>query len=584
MTNEEVANILDAIAELLEILGKNRFKAAAYRRAAQSVRMLSDPLSRYISNGSLEKIPGIGRSIGFQIRNAILTGKMPLYEALIERFPEELFNLLNVPGIGPKTAKTIYDNLGIKSVEELRQAVYDGSIRKVRGIGAKTVSKLKDFFKEGISDFYRLLLPDAEKAFQRFELELSRLAPSLKAVPAGSLRRRKETIGDIDLIVVSENIDEVNQILSSSNFFETVSMTDKNRLMARGKNGVNYDILVSGEASFGSSLVSFTGSREHLSQIKRIALQKGLVLEKGVLRNKDGKIVPLASEEEVYDYLGLQFIPPELREGWGEVQAAFEKSLPQLLSLSDIKGDIHVHSIWSDSSASIEEIAYAGAELGYEYIVVSDHAKRLRVARGLTIDEISERNEEIEILNRKLSGRIKILKGIELNIDREGGVDYPSELLEKFDLCIASLHWNLDMEEEEMTERLLRAMENPYVDVIGHPTTRLLPKRAQARIDFERVFKKALDTKTIFEINAFPDRLDLPPRLIKQAVQTGIKLLIGTDAHAVSHLTLMRHGVDIARKGWATKKDVLNTLSLEDFLKEIRERRSHRKRNSGGRL
>lgn len=577
MTNEEIASLLETIAELLEISGENPFRARAYMKAAQSVRLLNNSLYELAKEGRLEEIPGIGKSIARQIESYLFSGKMPVLEQLSQKIPVQLTELLNVPYIGPKTARLLYENYGIKSIDELKEQILSGRLRQAKGISSKTLGKLKKLFSENQIEFKRMLLPEAENMAQQVVAYFLENYEEVRIVPAGSLRRGKETVGDLDFLLVGKDarkaLNDFRLRFSGSGVMvkgeEVVRVTDKE--------GRQYDFLLTDENSYGAALVHLTGSKEHNIRLRKIAKKLGGHLNQDGFVDSSGRLHPFKTEEELYSFFGLQFIPPELREDAREIEAAKKRKLPHLVELEDIKGDLHVHSDWSDGSANLWELAEIGKHFGYKYLAVTDHAKRLIVARGLSTEDIKTRNQIIEKINRKFKGEIYLLKGIELNIDKDGAVDYPEQLLKEFDLCLASLHWNLDQDSEAITRRLLAAMKNPYVDGIAHPTARLLLKRPPAAVDFDAVFELAARTGTFFEINAFPDRLDLPPELISRAKKYGVKFYLGTDAHAVSHLALIRYGVTTARRGWLEKGDLLNTLELEELLEEVRKRRLKRK-------
>lgn len=581
MTNEEVARLLETISELYEIVGENPFKARAYLRAAQSIRSLPENIVRYVSEGKLENIPGIGKSIAEQVKEFLKTGSMPVLEELKKKVPLELVSLLQVPYVGPKTARILYENLGITNVEDLKEAVLTGKIKEVKGIGSKTIQKIKKALLSKEIFTQRLLLNEAEEIANRVVSFLTQSNFQTKVVPAGSLRRGKETVGDIDFVVYGKDARKAIKALAREIKGEEVFVEGEEIIRLSGKSGLQLDFLLTEKEKFGASLVHLTGSKEHNIRLRQMAKKMGGRLTHEGYYDAHGNLKKFSTEEELYEFLGLSWIPPELREDSGEIEAAQKREIPELLELREIKGDLHIHSDWSDSSASIIELADIAFHLGYEYIAITDHAKRLAVARGLLVDEIEARNKIIDEVNAGFGGRFYVLKGIELNIGKDGEVDYDEEILKKFDFCIASLHWSLAQSRKETTERIIKAMQNPYVDAIGHPTTRLLLRRQEADIDFEEVFSVARETKTFFEINSFPDRLDLPPRLIRLAKKYGIKFVIGTDAHAVAHLSFIKYGVLNARRGWLSADDVLNTLPARKVIEEINKRRTERMKLNG---
>lgn len=576
MTNEEIARLLETVAELYEIAGENPFKSRAYLRAAQTIRMLPQDVRTIAEDSGLEKIPGVGRSIALQIEQYLEHGTMPVLEELKSRIPIGVLELTKIPHVGPKTARILYENFGIKNIEDLKKALKEGVLREARGISSKTLGKIKkalfsvDFKQE------RMLLSEADFLAKRVTSFMKKDFPSVKVIAAGSLRRGMESVGDLDFVVCGASAKEALEAFKEKYGSEGLLVSGEEVFRVLGKGGIQYDFLITTEKRLGAALLHLTGSQAHNIRLRRIAKEMGCKLTQEGIHAPDGTLIEFETEEEVYRFLNLSFIPPELREDNGEIEAALEGRLPRLVEEGDIRGDLHVHSDWSDSSATLEEIADIGYHMGYEYIAVADHAKKLAVARGLTLEKLEARNRAIDVINRKYGSRFRLLKAIELNIDANGNVDFPPEILSEFDFCIASLHWSLSQGREAMTERLIRAMRNPFVDAIGHPTARLLFKRPEADIDFERVFEEASRTGTLFEINCFPDRLDLPPRLIRMAREFGVKFFLGTDAHSVSHLALIKYGLKTARRGWATREDIMNSLPLKDLEEELRARRKER--------
>lgn len=581
MTNEEIARLLEIVAELYDISGENPFKARAYLRAAQSIRLLPSDIETVFKSQGLESIPGVGKSISKQIEEYLKSGRMPILEELSAKIPVEIIELTKIPHVGPKTAKILFQNYGILTVEDLKEALFTGKLKEVRGISSKTLKKIKDVVLKKKVVFHRMLLSEAEELASRVVSFFKRRHPEILIVPAGSLRRGKETVGDLDFVVSGGSVRQALKEFTNETRGSSTEIEGEEVFRITGPSNVSYDFLVSEKENLGSALVHLTGSKEHNIELRRLAKKLGGKLTHEGFFYPDGKAVRFSTEEDLYRFFGLQFIPPELREGGDEIELARKGLIPALIENSDLKGDLHVHSDWSDGSASLEELADVAAHLGFEYLAVCDHAKRLMVARGLSTEEIEVRNSAIDEINKRFNGRFRLLKGIELNIDKDGKVDYEIELLSSFDFCIASLHWNLSQAGEEITERLLKAMKNPYVDGIGHPTTRLLMRRPEADIDFKKVFELAAETGTFFEINAFPDRLDLPPNLVRLAKSYGVKFFIGTDSHSLSHLNLVKYGIITARRGLLTKKDVINTLPVDDLIYEVKKRRAERMKRYG---
>lgn len=566
MTNEEIASLLQEIAELLEISGENVFRARAYLKASHVIRALDEPVFDLMDRGELEKLPGIGKSIASHLAELRETGKINLLEELRSSLPPSLTGLLRVPGIGPKTAMLIYKELGVTDVDGLREALDDGRLRRIKGLGAKNIAYLNQVFKFVSRETHRLLLPEAEEIFQRVSLTLRQALPDLAVLPAGSLRRRCDTIGDVDVFIQGSSTGKAFDVVKKLEFITRVVSEEPDHIAVEDSQNRQIELFTGG----GTEMLWATGSSAHVEALKKLADRHGFNLSRNDLI-REGKKVEVASDADVYEALGLAYIPPELRENRGELEAA---RLPRLIERGDIKGDVHVHSTWSDSSATIEEIAEICREMGYEYVVVADHARRLKVARGMGEKEIKDRLEEINEINRRYAGEFYVFSGVELNIDKDGLLDCPDEVLAGFDFCVASIHWG--MQSENILKRIEAAMRNPYVDAIGHPTGRILGKRPPMDIDYERLIELAVETGTFIEINAFPDRLDLPDYYVKKARDAGAKLVIGTDAHALNHLAYMKYGVDVARRGWLEKTDVINTLGALEFIQAVRKRRERR--------
>lgn len=568
MTNEEIASLLQEIAELLEISGENVFRARAYLKASQTIRMLDEPVFVLLDRGELEKLPGIGKSIAAHLEELKKTGRIRLLDELRSKVPPSLTELLRVPGVGPKTAMLIYKELGVTDVEGLKEALDDGRLRQIKGIGAKNIAYLNQVFKFVSREKRRLLLPEAEEIYQKVSLTLKQKFPDIEVMPAGSLRRRSDTIGDVDIFIRGRDAEKAFTTLKEPEFARSVIAEEPGHLIIENQQGVQIEAF----SGTGIDMLWATGSSAHLTALQQLAAQRGFELSRKRL-TKNGAPVDCQSDADVYKAIGLPFIPPELRENRGELEA---ETLPRLINNEDIRGDVHVHSVWSDSSADIEEIAEICRQMGYQYVVIADHARRLKVARGMGEEEIGERQAEIERVNHKYAGEFHVFSGVELNIDKDGNVDYPDEILARFDFCIASVHWGMQSEKESLMERLEKAMRNRYVDAIGHPTGRILGKRPPMDLDYERLIELAAETDTFIEINAFPDRLDLPDYYVKMAREAGVKLVIGTDAHALSHLAYMKYGVDVARRGWLEKSDVVNTLEAVEFIRAVKSRREGR--------
>lgn len=574
MTNKEVAEILRRIADMLEIKGEIVYKALAYRRAADNIEYLGRDVEDVWREGRLTEIPGVGKSLAEKLDELFRTGKMSYYEELKEEIPPGVVSLLQVPEVGPKTAKLVWEKLGITSIPELERAAREGKLRTLPGLGVKSEAKIL----AGIEALYRrseriplaTALPVAREIIKAL---LDATPHALKVTAAGSLRRMKATIGDIDILASSYRPEEVIETFIRLPQVAEVSMKGPTKSTVFLQNGLQVDLRVLPPERYGSLLQYFTGSKEHNVALRGLALEMGLSLsEYGFKRGEEEILCP--EEEDVYRILGLEWIPPELRENRGEIEAAREKRLPHLVEFGDIKGDLHVHTNWSDGASSIEEIAEAARRRGYQYLVISDHSHGLGIARGLSPEKLMEQRAIIQKLNERWND-FKLLQGAEVEIRADGSLDYPDEVLASLDLVIASIHTGLRQEKERITARVINAMRNPYIDIIGHPSGRILGQREESAVDMDEVLKVARDTGTILEVDGTPDRLDLDDVYIRRAVEMGVKLAIDSDAHNLYGLDAIEFGVAMARRGWAEPKDVVNTLPLEEFLRTLKRNRHH---------
>ncbi|MFH0896491.1 MAG: DNA polymerase/3'-5' exonuclease PolX, partial [Candidatus Bathyarchaeota archaeon] len=519
---------------------------------------------------ALEEIPGVGRSIAEKIEEIIKTGKLTYYDELRKKVPVELESLSGIEGLGPKTIKTLWKELKVKNIEGLEKAALSHQISKLPGFKEKTeqnILKEIEFAKKGMG---RFLLGFTLPLIREIENRLRSRMEVEKVLAAGSVRRMKETIGDADFLVIS---DEPKKVMD---FF--ISMPEVSGIIGKGetkssvklKTGMDADIRVLQEESFGAALQYFTGSKDHNIALRRIAQEKGWKLsEYGLF--KGNRQIAGKTEEEVYEKLGLQWIPPELRENTGEIEAAANNKLPELVGYKDLKGDLQVHSTWTDGSNSIREMAEEARRIGLEYIVISDHSKTLAMAGGLDEKKLLKQCDEIDELNEHVTG-IKILQGVELNILKDGGVDISDKTLEKLDVVSAGIHSYFNLNKEETTKRILKAVENPNVDILCHPTGRQMQRRETIQLDIEKIIEAAKDNGTILDIDSYPDRLDLKDEHIKKAVEAGAKLGISSDAHSKVHLHFLELGIAQARRGWATPEEVVNTRKMEEFLKLIKSR------------
>ncbi len=566
MNNEGIAKIFFEIADYLDMEGVP-FKPNAYRNAAQSLESLGEDVDdRYRKGGyeSLKTIPAVGEAIARKIEEYLNTGSVRYHEELKSKTPLDLNELLAVEGLGPKRTKALYDTLGVRTVADLEQAARKHRIAGIPGFGEKAEKNILQgivFLKKDTGRFkLGQILPKAKEIVAM----LSGVRSVKKISIAGSLRRGKETIGDADLLAVSDDGREIMDAFTGMDGIEKIWGKGATKSSIRLKKGFDIDLRVVPESAYGSALQYFTGSKDHNIKLRTRAIERGLKLnEYGVFKGKD--MLPSASEEEVYGHLGLPWIPPELREDTGEIEAAAAGKLPALVTVSDIQGDLHCHSDWDGGTDPIMELVNEARARGYSYIGISDHTKFLKIEKGLDEKKLMERNREIDRLNKTLHG-FRILKGCEANIMNDGTIDIDDTVLARMDYVIAGVHSNLRMDEREMTARLTRAMENPHVDIISHPTGRLIGKREEYRIRTDTLISVAARTGTILEVNSFPDRLDLNDRNIRHAIREGVKLVINTDSHSISHMNFMELGVMQARRGWAQKQDIANTYGVEKLL------------------
>ncbi len=562
--NREIADILYEIADLLEIKGV-QFKPRAYRRAAQTIETLPEDIKAIYERGELQKIPGIGSSIALKIQEIIETGSLEYLEELREELPQGLRELMEIEGLGPKTALKLHRKLKISSVDELESAAKQGKIRELEGFREKTEENILQGIELYRSAQERFLLGYMLPIAREIEEKLRNLEAVTRISLAGSIRRRKETVGDVDILVTSQEPSKVMDVFTG--------LSEVRRVLARGMtkstvvltNNLQVDLRVVEEESFGSALQYFTGSKEHNIKLRQLAIDKNWKLSEYSLLDKEtNKKIAGKNEEEIYKALGLNYIEPELRENRGEIEASLKGNLPQLIRYEEIKGDLHVHTTWSDGSYSIEEMAEAARSLGYEYLAICDHSKTLQIAHGLTEEDLHKQIKEIEKLNRRMED-FAILSGVEVNIDSDGKLDIKDDVLKDLDIVVASVHSGFKQSEKKMTERVLIAMHNDYVDVLGHPTGRIVNKRDPYQIDLSKIFEAASELRVFMEINAFPNRLDLSDLNCFKAKDYGVKISIGTDAHNRDHLRYMELGVATARRGWLEKKDVINTLDLKEL-------------------
>uniref|UniRef100_A0A7C6A978 DNA-directed DNA polymerase n=1 Tax=candidate division WOR-3 bacterium TaxID=2052148 RepID=A0A7C6A978_UNCW3 len=568
MKNQELAFIFNRIADALEYKGELSFRIIAYRKAARALEELTEDIATIAAKGALREIPGIGEGIAKKIEEYLKTGKMKKYEEALAGIEPELLELLNIQNLGPKTLSLANKELGVKNLSDLKRVIEDGSLAKLFRMGEKKVENIKKGIEIYEETFARIPIDEALKIAEEVVAYLKKSKAVVSVEPSGSLRRMKETIGDIDLLVTGQDgakivnyftkYPKVSRVLSAGD-------TKGSVIIGTGSEARQVDIRIVPVKSFGAALQYFTGSKAHNIKLRTLAKDKGLkVSEYGVFRGN--RFIAGRTEEEVYKVLGLAWVPPELREDRGEIEAAMKNKLPDLIKLSDIKGDLQVHSNYSDGTQTIEEMAKKAQALGYEYIAITDHSQSVHYAHGLSIDRLKKQWDEIERVNNKFP-KFKIIKGIEVDILTNGKLDYPDKILAQCELVIAAIHQGF---KKNVTERIISALQNPYVHILAHPSGRLISKREGYDVDLEKVLEWALKYNKVLEINAYPDRLDLNDLYARKAKEMGIRLAINTDAHGLLDMEWMRYGVGQARRGWLEKKDVINTLSYKELFSTLR--------------
>ncbi len=574
MKNQEIAKILYGIAKYLEMEGA-AFKPQAYEKAGMGVETLEGDVEEiYGKDGpaGLKKIPGVGASIAEKIEEYLQTGKIKYYEDFKKKMPIDFEELARVEGLGPRKIKALYEALGIKNLAGLESAAKSGKIGALAGFGKKSEKNILESIAFLKRDKGRFLLGEILPLAKEVRAKLKKLKEVESLSVAGSVRRMKDTIGDLDFLAVSSNPEKVTDFFVALPGVIKIWVKGGAKASVRTRQGIDMEIRVIPPESYGAALQYFTGSKEHNVHLRRIAMERGLKLnEYGVF--KGSKMLAGASEEEVYKILGLKWMPPEIRENAGEIEAAIRDfegkpaGLPKIIGYREIKGDLHYHSRWQEKDGiSIEEAAQAAKNFGYEYIGLSEHTKTLKIEHGLDEKQLLYHIRQIEKINAKyriLNTKFRILSGCEANILADGAIDINDAVLAKLDFVIAGVHSNFKLPREKMTARIIRAMKNPQVDIISHPTGRLLKRRDEYEIDFEKILTAAKETNTALEINSYPERLDLKDRYIRRAKDAGVKMAINTDAHDPAQLSFMEYGISQARRGWAEKEDIINSWPLE---------------------
>ncbi len=581
MTNREVARIFAEVADILAIQGENPYRINAYRRAAETIAALGQPLEVLWREGMLETVPGIGATLASKIDELLRTGRLEALEKLRAQVPAGVVEMLQVPEVGPKRAALFWRELGITSIAGLEEAAREGRLAPLPGMGAKSEQKVLAGIEALKRRSGRLPLGVAWP-LARAILEALRDVPgAVQMAPAGSLRRMRETVGDIDLLVALAG-DEGQGTEGLMARFRTlpqvaeVLLSGPTKTSVRTHEGVQVDLRVLEPARWGTALQYFTGSQAHNIRLRGLALERGYSLSEYALRRTaDGVERLCATEEEVYATLRLPLIPPELREDRGEIEAALAGRLPTLVEMGNLQGDLHVHSSWSDGHHGLLEMAQAAQAFGLKYLLVADHSHGLGIANGLSVERLAAQSAEIERLNGQLGGGVRLLAGSEVEIRADGSLDYPDEVLAGLDLVVASLHSGQRQDRETVTARMLAAIRNPHVDIIAHPTGREIEQREAADLDLEAIFRAAAETGTALEVNAHPERLDLGDAHVRRAIELGVKLAVSSDAHSVGEFEWLHLGVATARRGWATAADVINTWPVERLLAWARREAPH---------
>jgi DNA polymerase (family 10) len=573
MTNKELADTLVLIADLLEIKGESFFKTNAYRKAAESLLNLSQDARSIWEQGELESIDGVGKAISEKIGELLETGELGFLNRLKAEVPESLATLMRIPDLGPKKVKLFWEQLGITELDQLEQAARSSQLAELPGMGEKSQARVL----AGIEALKRRptgRMPLGEVwDFAQAQLAFLRgLSGVTAAETAGSLRRMRDTVGDLDILAAAAESEPVMEAFVGQGMVAHVEGRGPTKTSVEFSNGLRAQLWVHPPERFGTALQYATGSKDHNVRVREHALAQGYSLSEHALTREDGSEILCATEEEVYAAIGLPYIPPEMREDRGEVPAAMKNALPQLIETGDIVAELHCHSTWSDGRGTMREMVEAALSRGRKVITISDHSYSLGIANGLQVERLEEQRKEIDALRVEYEGRIKILHGTEMEIRADGGLDFPDEVLAWLDIVVASLHVGMRQPGEQVTARMLNAICNPHVDIIGHPTNRLLPDRAGSDLEMEAIFQAALEHGTVLEINANPQRMDLNDIHARRALELGIPLAINTDAHAPEHLDLLHFGVSVAQRAWATPEQVINAWPVEKLLGWLRAR------------
>ena len=573
MDNGALASAFDQIAALLELKGDNRFKIQAYARAARAIDHHPEAVERLADDDRLSEVPGVGDAITEKIHELLETGRLRYLDELAAEFPPGLLEMMQVPGVGPKLASRFWKELSVATPAELEAALRDGRVAGMSRLGAKSAVNLLQSLEAQRARTGSGRIPIAEALIVAAELKRALIAATgiTQLEAAGSLRRFRETIGDIDLVGAAGDSGRIVAAFVSLPQIASISMNGPQRAAVRLHNGLDVDLRIVPSESFGSLLQHFTGSQQHNILMRERARRMGLSLsEYGVTDLESGRLYPCPVEDQVYARLEMQFVPPEIREGTDEVAQAAARYLPRLVQASDLRGDLHAHTVASDGRSTLEEMVAAARARGYQYLAITDHSAGRGIANGLSIERLRDHLKAIRALNEQLAGEFTVLTGSEVDIRADGMLDYPDDVLAELDVVVASIHSAMGQDEPRMTDRVERALRNPHVDIFGHPTTRLIGSRDPVALDMERVFRVAKATGVALEINGSPSRLDLKDTYIRRAVELGVRLVLDTDSHHTEQLANMVYGAAHARRGWARARDIMNIKPLPDLLKWLR--------------
>ncbi len=572
MKNKIIADMFDEMASMLSIdeTASSRFEVNAYKKAALTLATLQEPIEEVYANGGIEALmglPGVGKGLAGKIEEFLKTGRIEKYDLLKKKYPIDFKSLTLIEGLGPKKIVALYRALGVKDLESLKKAIESHKIRSLPGFGEKSEDVLRKGMELLSTSKGRMLLGDALPVAESIVKKLLESGMVEKAMIAGSTRRMRETVGDLDILAISKRGKEVMDFFSSIDDVESIIVKGDTKTTVWLNIGLSCDLRVIKPESFGAALQYFTGNKEHNIKVRKIAIKKGYKLNEYGIFDKRGKILPFTGEESIYKKLDMQYMPPEMREDRGEVELSLEHKIPKLIELSDIRGDLHTHTKETDGANTIEEMADAAMALKREYFATTNHTKSLRIARGMNENQFREFFKHVDKLNDALQGRIKILKGAEMDILKDGSLDLDESLLKEMDCVLGAVHSAFNMNEEEMTNRIIKALDSGRIHILAHPTGRVINGREAYPLNLEKVLEAAERNNVIMEINAFPNRLDLSDTNIMLASKYKVLFSIGTDAHRTSHMQFMRYGVGTARRGWLQKKRIVNALPLTDLQK-----------------